>query len=169
MSSWVGNPPYLRNLDSVMGVNEKEKNRKILGFLERKFTLFREYQSLTREMLKAFGRSEEKRFLDLLLERRSCMNKIDRTDATLKKWSENNHFQLSRASGPLRGFLDSYLCKLKEMMASIDMMDREMLSYVRVEAGTLQNEILHMKRTKTMAAGYRRQPMPSPRFLDTKR
>jgi hypothetical protein len=152
-----------------MDVNEEAKNQKIVSFFEKKFSLFREYQSLTGKMKKAFGGGQKKRFLDLLLERRSCMNKIDKTDVTLKKWSRDNHFQLSRASGTVKGFLDDYLCKLREMMESIHMMDREMLECARVEARTLQSEILQMKRAKTMASGYRRQPVNSPRFLDTKR
>jgi hypothetical protein len=97
------------------------------------------------------------------------MNKIIRNDTNLEIWTEENPFQVSKAPGIVKGFLDNYLHKLGEMIESIDLMDGEMLESARVKAGTLQTEILHLKHARTVASGYRKPSVNSPRFLDKRR
>ena len=148
-------------------INEGEE---ICTFLDRKLAHFNQYLSITEKMKQAFSNKEEINNLGNLISRRQgCIHNIERIDLSigriLKKGSQN----LSRISNKYKGMIDGYLSKIRDIVKTIDLMDKEITVMVKQEVEVTKTGVLKTRDFRQAARGYRGSSGYTARFLDTRR
>jgi hypothetical protein len=65
--------------------------------------------------------------------------------------------------------IDGYLSKIRDIMTTVDLMDKEIMVMVTQERQGIKTEVLKMRNFKEAARGYRGSSGYTARFLDTRR
>jgi len=147
-------------------VNEEE----ICTFLDRKLAHFKQYLSITEKMKQAFGNKEEINNISGLISRRQgLVNKIKSIDMVIGKILKKGSRKLSRNSNKYKDMIDSYLIKIRDVMTTVEFMDKEIMVMVKQEGQGIKTEVLKMRNFKKAARGYRGSSGYTARFLDTRR
>ncbi|MBW1614538.1 MAG: hypothetical protein JRJ57_11335, partial [Deltaproteobacteria bacterium] len=134
-------------------VNEEEE---ICTFLDRKLAHFKQYLSVTEKMKQSFSNKEEIRNLGSLISRRQgLVNKIESIDMSIGKILKKGSRKLSRNSNKYKDMIDSYLIKIRDVMTTVDFMDKEIMVMVKQEGQGIKTEVLKMRNFKKAARGYR--------------
>jgi hypothetical protein len=148
-------------------VNEGEE---ICTFLDGKLAHFKQYLSITEKMKQAFGNKEEINNISGLISRRQgLVNKIESIDMSIGKILKKGSRKLSRVSNKYKGMIDGYLSKIRDIMTTVDLMDKEIMVMVTQERQGIKTEVLKMRNFKEAARGYRGSSGYTARFLDTRR
>ena len=148
-------------------VNEGEE---ICTFLERKLAHFKQYLSITEKMKQAFGNKEDISNLGSLISRRQgLVHKIERIDMSIGKVLKKGSRKLSRISNKYKDMIDGYLIKIRDVMTTVDLMDKEIMVMVTHEGQGIKTEVLKMRNFREAARGYRGSSGYTARFLDTRR
>ena len=145
-----------------------DASREICSFLEKKVTLFSRYLSLTERMNAALG-EEEKDLKDLISERQGCMEKIEKIDLSMQQTigaGPDKHYLIPPQ---FKGLIDGYLKKLKNIMATVELLDREVTAVVKQEVENIKTDLLNMRNVRQAARGYGGRIEHPARFLDTRR
>ncbi len=138
-------------------MKKTEGNEKIRSFLEQKITLFDRYMDITTRMKEAFRDGEAVELGGFISQRQDCIKRIERIDAALKGMGENQ-----------RGFIGRYSEKLKGIMETVDLMDRELMGMAKEESDSVKTELLKIRGGRQAAQGYKRGVSHTPRFLDVR-
>jgi len=150
-------------------MKDKDVEKEICSYMEKKLHMFNRYLSITRHMKKNFD-PKKGDSLDLLLrERKHCMDHIESIDASIHKIARTGPDGFFDFFGQPNGLMESYLKNLKGVMETIDIMDRDLMVSVREEAEDIQGELLKMRTFQQAARGYKMGKRHLPRFLDTRR
>jgi hypothetical protein len=148
-------------------VNEGEE---ICTFLDRKLAHFKQYLSITEKMKQAFGNKEDiSNFGSLVSRRQGLVNKIESIDMSIGKILKEGSRKLSCISNKYKGMIDGYLSKIRDIMTTVDLMDKEIMVMVTQERQGIKTEVLKMRNFKEAARGYRGSSGYTARFLDTRR
>ncbi|MGD9243984.1 MAG: hypothetical protein PVH36_03580 [Desulfobacterales bacterium] len=148
-------------------VNEGDE---ICTFLERKLAHFKQYLSITEKMKQASGNKEGISNLGSLISRRQgLVNKIESIDMSIGKILKEGSRKLSCISNKYKGMIDGYLSKIRDIMTTVDLMDKEIMVMVTQERQGIKTEVLKMRNFKEAARGYRGSSGYTARFLDTRR
>ena len=145
----------------------KDAGKEICSFLEKKLVFFKQYLSITKRMKETFKKKEPSSPEAFISERQACINKIQKIDASLEKIMGNSSDKLHDISEKCKGMIDSYLRSLKNIMETVDLIDRELIVVVRAEGENIKGELLKLQDVRQAAKGYRDRMKSTPRFLDT--
>ena len=143
-------------------------SREICSFLEKKVTLFSRYLSLTERMNAALG-EEEKDLKDLISKRQSCMEKIEKIDLSMQQTAGAGSDKHNLIPPKFKGLIDGYLKKLKSILETIELLDREVTAVVKQEVENIKTDLLGRQKVRQAARGYGGRVGNSARFLDTRR
>ena len=77
--------------------------------------------------------------------------------------------ELSRISSKYKEIIDGYLSKIRHIMTTVDLMDKEIIVMVKKEVEVTKTEVLKARNIRQAARGYRGSSGYAPRFLDTRR
>jgi hypothetical protein len=80
-----------------------------------------------------------------------------------------NPGRLDRLSEKCKTMIDGYLKKLKTIMETIDLVDRELLNALEEDRKDMKGELLKLQDMRHAAQGYKSRREFTPRFLDTVR
>ncbi len=147
-------------------MKDKDAGKKICSFLEKKVVFFKQYLSITKRMKETFKKKEPSSPETFISERQACINKIQKIDASLEKIMGNSSDKLHDISEKCKGMIDSYLRSLKNIMETVDLIDRELIVVVRGEGENIKGELLKLQDVRQAAKGYRDKMKSTPRFLD---
>jgi len=100
-------------------------------------------------------------------QRQTCVNKIQKIDASLEKIMGNSSDKLHNVSEKCKGMIDGYLRSLRNIMETVDLIDRELIVMVGAEGENIKTELLKLQDVRQAAKGYRDKIESTPRFLDT--
>ena len=149
-------------------MKEEDTGKEICSFLEKKVTLFSRYLSLTERMNTALG-EEEKDLQDLISKRQSCMEKIEKIDLSMQQTTGAGPDKHNLIPPKFKGLIDGYLKKLKSIMETIELLDREVTAVVKQEVKNIKADLLNMRNIRQAARGYGGRVGQPARFLDTHR
>ena len=159
-----------------MGLNNSDTRCKIhdpgeeiCSFLEKKLAFFEQYLSITKKMKEDFNDKEENDIGAFLSERQNCINKIQKVDLSVAKVIKAGSDGIDHISHKLKAMMDSYLEKIKNIMDSVDLIDKELMVKVKEESNSVKRDLLKMRNVRKAARGYRPETRYSPRFLDQRR
>ena len=146
-----------------------ESNKIICSFLEKKVSLFNQYLSITERMKEALRNKEESKLEGFLSKRQGCISKIERIDLSIKKIVKAGLSNLTNISNKYKMVIDSYLSDIRNIMTTVDLMDRELMVIVKEEGESIKAELLKMRNVRQAARGYRKDFRCPARFLDTRK
>ena len=149
-------------------MKEEDTGKEICSFLEKKVTLFSRYLSLTERMNAAIG-EEEKDLKDVISKRQGCMEKIDKIDLSMQHAVGAGPDKYNLISPKFKGLIDGYLKKLKSIMETVELQDREVAAVVKQEVENIKTDLLNMRNVRQAARGYGGRVGRPARFLDTRR
>jgi len=141
--------------------------KEICSLLEKKTVFFDQYLSITERMKETFVHKKQRDPRASVSEREACINKIRKIDASLEKIMGNSSDKLHDISEKCKGMIDGYLRSLKNIMETVDLIDRELTVMVRAEGENIKTELLKLQDVRQAAKGYRDKIKSTPRFLDT--
>ncbi|NOR22155.1 MAG: hypothetical protein GQ476_05665 [Candidatus Aminicenantes bacterium] len=145
----------------------KDAGKEICSFLEKKLVFFKQYLSITKRMKETFKKKEPSSPEAFISERQAYITKIQKIDASLEKIMGNSSDKLHDISEKCKGMIDGYLRSLRNIMETVDLIDRELIVVVRAEGENIKGELLKLQDVRQAAKGYRDRMKSTPRFLDT--
>ena len=148
-----------------------KEEKEVCAFVEKKLAHFKQYLSFTEKMKQAFGNEEEINNLgSLISKRQACINNIDRIDLSLGKILKKGSSKLSSVSNKYKGMIDSYLLKIRDIMTTVDLMDKELMVMAKQKGEGIKTEVLKTRNFRQAARGYGGSTgYNTARFLDTRR
>jgi hypothetical protein len=141
----------------------------ICSRLEKKLALFNQYLSITKRMRDALGDNSAQDPRPFILKRQACIANIGRIDASVEKILEKRSDRLHDISGKCRAAIDGYLKRLRSIMESADLMDRELMAMVKEGSEGIKSELVELHKVRQAARKYRDKRKSPPRFFDTTR
>jgi phage-related protein len=139
----------------------------ICSLLEKKSVFFNQYLSITERMKESFVDKKETDPRTSISQRQACINKIQKIDASLEKIMGSSSDKVHTISEKCKGMIDGYLRSLKNIMETVDCIDRELIVMVGAEGENIKTELLKLQDVRQAAKGYRDKIESTPRFLDT--
>ncbi|MDY7036403.1 MAG: hypothetical protein SV375_09630 [Thermodesulfobacteriota bacterium] len=136
-----------------------DTNKKLCSFIESKLALFKSYLSITRGMKETLGNKKVDNLGDLILKRQDCIQRIEKVDLSID--------QIIRGGG--QKLIDSNLTNLRDIMKTVDLMDRELIVMIKEECEGIKTETLKMQNVRQAARGYKGAGRYAPMFLNTVR
>ena len=149
-------------------MKEEDTGKEICSFLEKKVTLFSRYLSLTERMNATLG-EEEKDLKDLISKRQGCMEKIEKIDLSMQQAVGSGLDKYNLYSPKFKELSDGYLKKLRSIMETVELLDREVTAIVKQEVENIKTDLLNMRKVRQAARGYGGRVGNPARFLDTRR
>jgi hypothetical protein len=151
-------------------MTDVEKEKEMCTFLEKKLDKFREYQSITEKMKKTVcGNDENNELSGLINGRQRCINAIEKINSSLEKILKNGSVKFSCISKKYRGWVESCLSNIKEVMIQVDLMDKELVTIVSERGESIKTELLKMRNKRQATRGYQTITRYPAKFLDTRR
>lgn len=141
----------------------------ICSLLEKKLALFNQYLSITKRMRDALSDKSIQDPRPFISKRHACIANIERIDASVEKIVDKSSDRPHHISEKCRAVIDDYLKRLRGIMETANLMDRELLAMVKVESAGIKSELLELQKVRQAASGYRDKRRSPPRFLDTVR
>jgi hypothetical protein len=146
------------------------EGKEICTFLDMKLTHFKQYLSITEKMKQIFGNKEETNNLGKLISKRQgCTDNIERIDLSIGKILKKRSGELSRISGKFKEIIDGYFSKIRDIMKTVDLMDKEIMVMVKQEVEVAKTEVLKTQKFRHAARGYSGRAGYTAKFLDTRR
>jgi len=149
-------------------MKEEDTGKEICSLLEKKVALFSQYLSLTERMNASLG-EEEKDLKDLISKRQVCMEKIEKIDLSMQQTVGAGPDKYNLIPPKFKGLIDGYLKKLKSIMETVELLDREVTAVVKQEVENIKTDLLNMRNVRQAARGYGGRVGHPARFLDTRR
>ncbi|MFH1991816.1 MAG: hypothetical protein ABIK98_05330 [Pseudomonadota bacterium] len=146
-----------------------DTEKEIFTFLERKLGLFSQYLSVTERMKAALEKKEAGNLGSLISKRQDLIHKIETNDKSLQRFVQSISAGYDLISGKLKGFIDNYLKTIKNVMETIEPLDRDLMAVIKQEGEHIKTDLLGMRKVQQAAKGYGSNISRSPRFLDTRR
>lgn len=145
--------------------------KEICNILERKLAHFKQYLFITERMKQAFGNKEKiDNIGGMISQRQGCIKNIDRIDLSIKRIIKEGSGRLSRVSNKYKGMVEGYLSKIRDIMTTVDLMDKELMVMVKQEGEGIKTEVLKTRKLRQAARGYGGSTgYNTARFLDTRR
>ncbi|MBU2623358.1 MAG: hypothetical protein KKD92_13660 [Proteobacteria bacterium] len=138
-------------------------------FMEQKVLLLTQYLSITRTMKETFMQKKEINLIELLSKRQDCINRIQKTDLSVKKIMNTGAEELSRISYEVKSSLDAYQRSIKSLLEQIAPIDAEVMVMVKEESRGVKAELLKIRNVRHAAKGYSSNEKRIPMYMDAKR
>ena len=158
----LGNSPV-----RMEDMKDMDLEKEICSLLEKKTVFFDQYLSITERMKESFVDKKERDPRASIPQRQACINKIQKIDASMEKIMGNSSDKVHNISEKCKGMIDGYLRSLKNIMETVDLIDRELIVMVGAEGENIKTELLKLQDVRQAAKGYRDKIKSTPRFLDT--
>jgi len=158
----LGNSPVRKE-----DMKDMDLGKEICSLLEKKTVFFDQYLSITERMKESFANKKERDPRASISQRQACINKIQKIDASLEKIMGNSSDRVHNISEKCKGMIDGYLRSLKNIMETVELIDRELIVVVGAEGENIKTELLKLQDVRQAAKGYRDKIKSTPRFLDT--
>ena len=141
----------------------------ICSLLEKKLALFNQYLTITERMKEAFidNRAQDPR--PFISKRQACIANIGRVEASVEKILEGRSDGLHHISGKCRASIDGYLKRLRSIMVTADLIDRELMGMVKEQSEDIKSELVELQKARQAARGYGDKMKSPPKFVDTTR
>ena len=151
-------------------MRDVEKEKEMCTFFEKKLDKFKEYQSVTERIKQTVCSNDENNGLSgLLHSRQQCINTIEKINSSIEKIMKSGSIKLSCISNKYKGFVESCLSDIKDVMIQVDLMDKELVSIVSERGESIKTELLKMRNKRQAARGYQTITRYPAKFLDTRR
>jgi len=150
-------------------MKERGLGKEICSFLEKKLVFFNQYLLMTNQIKEACALNKEEYPGALLSQRQACIYKIERIDKSIRRIVGEDPVRLDRLSEKCKTMINGYLKKLKTIMETVDLVDRELLNALQAERKDMKGELLKVQDMRHAAQGYKSRREFTPRFLDTVR
>jgi len=150
-------------------MKEIELGKEICSFLEKKLVFFNQYLLMTNQIKEACALNEEEYPGALISQRQACIYKIERIDESIKRIVGENPGRLDRLSEKCKAMIDGYLKRLKTVMETVDLVDRELMVTLQADRKDMKRDLLKLQDMRHAAQGYKSRREFTPRFLDTVR
>jgi len=151
----------------IEDIKDMDLEKEICSLLEKKSVFFDQYLSITERMKESFVDKKERDLRASISQRQACVNKIQKIDASMEKIMGNSSDRVHNISEKCKGMIDGYLRSLKNIMETVELIDRELIVMVGAEGENIKGELLKLQDVRQAAKGYRDKIKSTPRFLDT--
>jgi hypothetical protein len=141
----------------------------ISSLLEKKLALFDRYLTITERMRDAFIDNSSQDPRPFISKRQACIANIGRIDASVEKILERRSDGHHHITGKCRASIDGYLERLRSIMGTADLMDRELMGMAKEQSEDIKSELVELQKVRQAARGYGDRIKSPPRFLDTTR
>ena len=148
-------------------MKERGLGKEICSFLEKKLVFFNQYLLMTNQIKEACALNKEEYPGALLSQRQACIYKIERIDESIRRTVGNNPGRLDRLSEKCKAMIDGYLKRLKTVMETVDLGDRELMVTLQADRKDIKKDLLELQDMRHAAQGYKNKRELPPRFLDT--
>ena len=138
----------------------------ICSYLDEEASLFSQYLAITQRMKDACAAKETGSLRGLLSERQACIRKIDRVGALIERDTPETNSVLGQLTGTLRESIANHLAKMRNMMALIESLDRELTDALQEEGASIRNELRRIQHSKQVGKSYRSKASHTPRFVN---
>ena len=150
-------------------MKERGLGKELCSFLEKKLVFFNQYLLMTNQIKEACALNEEQYPGALISQRQACIYKIERIDESIRRIMGDNPGRLNRLSEKCKAMIDGYLKRLKTVMETVDLVDRELLDALQADRKDMKRDLLELQDMRHAAQGYKSRREFTPRFLDTVR
>ena len=151
-------------------MKELEKEKEICNFLKKKLDQFKEYQSVTEKMKQAVcGNDENNKLSGLIHRRQKCINAIEKINSSIEKIMKSGSIKFSSISKKYKGVVESCLSNIKDIIMQVELMDKELITFVSERSESIKTELLKMRNKRQAARGYQTVTRYPAKFLDTRR
>lgn len=151
-------------------MRDVEKEKEMCTFFEKKLDKFKEYQSVTERMKQTVCDNNETNELSGLIHRRQrCIGAIEKINSSMNNIIKDGSVKFSCISKKYKGFVESCLSNIKDVMIQVDLMDKELVSIVSERGESIKTELLKMRNKRQAARGYQTNRRYPAKFLDTRR
>jgi len=148
----------------------RDVEKEMCTFLEKKLDKFREYQCVTEKMKKTVCGNDENNELSGLINRRQrCIGAIEKINSSMEKIIKNGSVKFSCISKKYKGWVESCLSNIKDVMIQVDLMDTELAAIVSEKGENIKTELLKMRNMRQAARGYQTNRRYPAKFLDARR
>jgi len=148
----------------------RDVEKEMCTFLEKKLDKFREYQSVTERMKQAVcGNNENSDLQGLINRRQRSINAIEKINSSLEKILKNGSVKISCISNRYKGWVESCLSNIRDVMIQVDLMDKELVTIISEQGKSIKTELLKMRNMRQASRGYQTHCKFPAKFLDTRR
>jgi len=148
----------------------RDEEKEMCTLLEKKLDKFTEYRSVTEKMKKTVcGKDENNELSGLINRRQKCINAIEKINSSMANIIKSGSVKFSCISKKYKGFVESCLSDIKDVMIQVDLMDKELVTIVSERGESIKTELLKMRNMRQAARGYHTSRRYPARFLDTRR
>ena len=144
----------------------RDLGKEICSFLEKKLVFFNQYLIMTNQIKEACALIKGEYPGALISQRQACIYKIERIDESIKRIVGNNPGRLDGLSEKCKATIDGYLKRLKTVMETVDLVDRELMYAFEADRKNIKKDLLELQDMRRAAQGYKNRREFSPRFLD---
>jgi hypothetical protein len=137
--------------------------------VQRKVHLLRKYLSITEELKACLNENRTEPLHSLLVRRQKCADDVERTDSLLRRAVRQRCGGGPNPSAEVHGLLDSHFSQLRGILASIEVLDRELIGRLKEESEEIKGELLKTRTARSATEKYRGRSAQTPRFLDVSR
>jgi hypothetical protein len=137
--------------------------------LREKIQRLEEFKEATLKTEEAAASRDVPQIVLHLKERQALINRIERIDRELHRFTQGDGFSIERLSLQSKNLARRCLEQLKKALDSIVAMDKECLALARAHHEAMKSKILKVQHGLRAARGYRLAVEHHPRFLDVKR
>ena len=141
----------------------------ICSLLEKKLALFNQYLTITERMKDAFIDNSAQDPRPFISKRQACIANIGRVDASVEKILERRSDGPYPISAKCRASIDGYLKRLRSIMGTAELLDRELMGMVKEQSEDIKSELVELHNVRQAAGGYGGKMKSPPRFLDITR
>ncbi|MBW2030672.1 MAG: hypothetical protein JRH06_15245 [Deltaproteobacteria bacterium] len=162
-------------------MREKKLEKDIPSLLTDKLSMLGRYQIITRKMKNIIKRGGEVDLKPFVLERESCIRRLESIDSRLEKLFTSGCEEYPRTSdardiqgddygtGKLRNMkdvVDGYLADIKSLLQAIALIEKELVVLVTEERDRIKRDIIGMRDSRNAASRYMAATIRTPMFLD---
>jgi len=129
-------------------IKDNNPEKKVCRHLEKKIFILKKYLFITKKVNRAINdNNKTDELTGLLSQRQACINKIDRIDLSINTMTKTGSDEINSSNR-------YYLKQIKNIIETIDSMDRELMVMAEQESEKIKAGLLKAHNTRQAAQGY---------------
>ena len=150
-------------------MDSEDTARQYCAKLTDKLDLLGRFARETAKLKEAIASKETEQIVLHVQERRRVVDRIERMDKEVERFSLDRGFSIEKLSKKAQGMVGDCLDKIKASLQALVHEDNECLALAHAEHDSMKADIVNVRNGLQVARGYGRPSMKRPRFLDVKR